>query len=172
MSIPSLADILGGTVSDAPDYTPVPVGDYSAVITGVEVRKGKKSNIPYLNIEATIFMGEHETRKVWGMSSFSENSTGKPGGLTQLLQSTGAAANLDPNTDPETLPAVLALALKSSPVTITTKLEHEGAAGDKKYNDDGTPKMRANIESYTPPSEEFLSSFANEVAGVDDDVPF
>ena len=172
MSIPSLADILGGTVTDAPEYDPLPPGDYSAVITGVEVRKGKKSGIPYLNVEATIFTGEFETRKVWGMSSFSEKATTMPGGITQILQSTGAAENLDLATDPETLPAVLAAALKSSPVTITTNLDHEGRPGDKKFNEDGTPKMRAQINSYSPPSEEFLASFANEVAGVDDDVPF
>jgi len=82
MSIPSLADILGGTVSEGYDDAPLPIGDYNAVIAGCEVRQGQQR--PYLRVDATVFDGAFKWAKVYGVLSFSREAVSMPGGVTPL----------------------------------------------------------------------------------------
>lgn len=169
--IPSIEDILNGTVAEFDDE-PVAVGPHNAVLTEVLVKTGAKSGIPYLNVRATIFDGPNAKRNVFGISSFSEKALTMPGGVTQLLQCAGIGADLPKDTPAAQIPAVLAEALTSTPVIINVSHEHDGRPGDKKYNTDGTPKMRATIDFYEPADEDFLATFGNAVEGIDDDVPF
>jgi hypothetical protein len=90
----------------------------------------------------------------------------------QLIQASGVGEDIDSDISPKEIPAAVASALRSTPVTIAVEHEHDGKEGAKKYNADGTPTMRARIKSYAAPSDEFLAGFAEYDSEGDDDVPF
>lgn len=167
-AIPSIEDLLGTEVSDAFTDEPVPKGPHDAILTEIEVRSGAKG--PYLNVTATLFGGDHDRRKVWGISSFSEKALTMPGGVANLLQT----VNPDIETDlpSEEVPAAIAAACLSAPVVIEVEHEQSEKNGVAQTNDDGTPKMRARIRNYSEPSEEFVQAFEVEASGGDDDLPF
>jgi len=149
---------------------PVPEGFYNAVITGAEVRGGKKG--PYINFETTIHDdGEYHGRKVWRYSSFSEKARHMPGGISEVYQATKPDVDMD--TPREELPAVLAAAVLRSPVVI--EVEHEqkqNKAGVDQFNPDGSPALRGVVQSFTAPPDDFINTIKTEAAGIDDDLPF
>ena len=166
MSLPSLEELLGAEVSTG--YDLVPIGEYDAVITGCEVRKGAKG--PYLNVEATLHDEGVRGRKVWRIASFSEKALNMPGGVANIVQST--QPDIDPGISPDELPAALAAAVLSSPVRVTVEHDQIKRNGALQFLPDGSPEMRAQIKTFDAPSEEFLKTIENEIAGVDDDLPF
>lgn len=166
MSLPSLEDLLGAEVSTG--YDLLPIGGYSGVITGCEVRKGAKG--PYLNVEVTVHDEGYRGRKVWRIASFSEAALNMPGGVANLVQST--QPEIDPGTSPDDLPAVLAQAIISSPVAITVEHDQIKRNGAAQFLPDGSPEMRAQIKSFEAPDADFLTRIENEIAGVDEDLPF
>ena len=168
MSIPSLDALLTMEVMEGFTNTPVPEGDYNAVITGVKVAQGAKG--PYLAVETTIFDGPEARRKVWRNVSFSEKAVNMPGGLANLVQATNPP--VDKSVSGNALPAAIAAALPSTPVTITVEHEQVVRAGTPAVNPDGTPEMRGTVSNFGPASEDFLASFEAEVTGADDDLPF
>lgn len=167
MSLPNLADLLGAEVSTS-GFDLLPAGEYDGVITGCEVRKGAKG--PYLNVEVTVHNEGVRGRKVWRISSFSEKALNMPGGVSNLVQST--QPEIDPSTAPEALPAALADALISSPVHIEVEHDQIKRNGTPQFHADGQPELRAQIKTFSAPEAEFITSIENEIAGVDDDLPF
>ena len=149
---------------------PVPIGPYNAVITGTEVRGGKKG--PYIAFETTIHDdGEYRGRKVWRNSSFSEKARHMPGGVSEVYQATNPDVDMD--TPREALPAVLAAAVLHSPVVI--QVEHEqkqNREGVDQFNMDGSPALRGIVSSFVAPPDDFIDAIKAEAAGVDDDLPF
>jgi len=166
MSLPTLEELLGGEVSTG--YDLLPVGEYNGVITGCEVRKGAKG--PYLNLEVTVHDEGVRGRKVWRIASFSEKALNMPGGVANLVQSTQPV--IDPSTAPEELPAVLADAVISSPVKIEVEHDQIKRNGVLQFLADGQPELRAQIRTFEAPDGEFITDIKNEIAGVDDDLPF
>lgn len=167
MSLPSLADLLGAEVASG-GFDLLPVGEYNGVITGAEVRKGAKG--PYLNLEVTVHDEGVRGRKVWRIASFSEKALNMPGGVANLVQST--QPEIDPDTKNEDLPAVLADAVISSPVKVEVEHDQIKRNGVLQFHADGQPELRAQIASFEAPEDEFLEGIKNEIAGVDDDLPF
>lgn len=53
------------TVAPPEDFSPVPPGEYSVNITGVETKTTKAGNGQYLALEFTIIGGQHQGRKIW-----------------------------------------------------------------------------------------------------------
>lgn len=169
-NIPTLEELLSMEVTEAYDKTPVPEGDYTAVITGCEVRKGKKG--PYLAVEATVHdedIPEHD-RKVWRNSSFSEKAMGMPGGIANLVQSAKPA--LPSGTDAAALPAAIATSIVSCPVLIEVEHEQVVRNGIPAVNADGTPEIRGQIRQFSVPSDEFIAAIEAIASGQDDDLPF
>lgn len=176
MNIPTLDQLLSMEVTDN-FGTLVPVGNYLGVLTGGEVRPGKKA--PYINIEATIHQSddddsdnpaEFKGRKVWRVCSFSDNAVGMPGGIAQLLQVTKPTIEAD--TPANELPAVVAQAVIGTPVGFTVKHEQIERKGKPQFNPDGSPEMKAEIRAFYPPSEAFAEAYEAESAGLDSDLPF
>ena len=170
--IPTLDALLSGEISEGYSDDPIALGWHNFVITGCEVRKGNKSGIPYLNLTLTVFDGDDARRKCWGMSSFSEKALYMPGGVAQLLQATGIGDSLPDDVAPNELPAAISKVITGTPVRALIGHEHAGAPGAKKFNSDGTPKMKETVEAYEAPTEEFLAAFEAEASGVDEDLPF
>ena len=52
-------------VAPSEDFSPVPPGEYPAIITGVEVKKTKAGTVQYLALEFTISAGPCQGRKIW-----------------------------------------------------------------------------------------------------------
>ncbi len=168
MPIPSINDLLNTEVTEAYDKTPIPVGVYDAVLTAVEVRQGPKG--PYLNIEATLVGGDHDNRKVWGISSFSEKAIGMPGGVANLLQVVNP--DIDRGIPSNEVPAAMAKGIGHAPVSLEIEHEQIERNGSKQFYEDGTPEMKDRIRQYFEPSEEFIETVAVLAAGGDDDLPF
>ncbi len=167
MTMPSLSDLLGAEVSDS-GFDLIPVGPYSGVITGAEVKKGPKG--PYINIEVTIHDEGLRGRKVWRIASFSEKALNMPGGIANLVQS--VQPEIEPTTEPGALPAAIADAIISSPVLIEVGHDQVKRNGTLQFHADGQPELRAQIETFDAPGEEFTGRIEAEIAGVDDDLPF
>lgn len=168
MGIPSIEELMTMDVAEAFGSEPVPIGDYNAVITGAEVRPGKKA--PYISVETTIFDGDYERRKVWRNVSFSDKALGMPGGLANVMQS--AKPELDRELKADELPAAVAAGIISSPVSITVKHDQVVRQGTKQFTADGQAEMRAEVSSFGEPTPEFVKAFEDMAAGVDDDLPF
>jgi hypothetical protein len=162
-----LNDLLGAEVSSS-SFDLIEEGTYNGVITGAEVRPGQKA--PYINLEVTIHDEGLRGRKVWRTCSFSEKALNMPGGVANLVQTT--KPDIDPSTPAEALPAAIAEAVISSPVTIEVEHEQIKRQGVAQFNADGTPEMRAQIKTLIEPDEAFVTQIENEIAGVDDDLPF
>lgn len=167
MPLPTLSELLGADVA-AGGFDLVPLGDYNGVITACEVRKGAKG--PYLNLEVTIHDEGLRGRKVWRIASFSEKALNMPGGVSNLVQST--QPEIDPDTSPDELPAVLADAVISSPVRIEVEHDQIKRNGVLQFLADGQPELRAQIRTFDVPDENFITDIKNEIDGVDDDLPF
>lgn len=168
MPIPTLADILKMEVSETFDNTPVPEGFYDAVITKAEVRQGPKG--PYISTEVTIHDEDYKGRKVWRIVSFSEKALGMPGGVANLLQSTNPPIDLD--ISQAEIPATVAEAIVSFPVTIQVGHEQVVRNNVPAILPDGNPEMRATVKAWAAPREEFTAKVEAEAAGLDDDLPF
>jgi len=170
MSLPSIDELMGMEIS-AGYGDPVPIGFYDAVITAVEVRGGNKG--PYLNITTTVHEeGDYFSRKVWGISSFSEKALGMPGGVAELLQTTGAGETIDRSLPAEELPAAIAEAVLHSPIVIEVDHEQVKRNNVLQFNADDTPEMRARVRSYSAAKPEFIEAIKAEAAGLDEDLPF
>lgn len=170
MSIPTLEELMKAEVS-AGGFEPLPVGWYNGVITKVEVRPGQKA--AYLNIEVTVHGDEHNGRKVWGMASFSDKALTMPGGIANLLQST--KPDLDIDTPPEELPAAIAAAVTSKPVSFLVKNEQVKRNGVLQYLDspkNQLPELRSRVSEYRTPDQDFIDEVDAEAAGLDSDLPF
>lgn len=170
MSIPTLEELMSAEVTTG-GFEPLPVGWYDGVITKVEVRPGQKG--AYLNIEVTVHGEEHNGRKVWGMASFSDKALTMPGGIANLLQTT--KPDLDMDTPPEELPAVIAAAVTSKPVSFLVKNEQVKRNGLLQYLDapkNQLPEMRSKVSEYRLPEEDFIDSVDAAAAGLDSDLPF
>ena len=167
MSIPSIEDLLNAEVAEFSNDI-VPEGEYDAVITDVEVRKGAKG--PYLGIKATIFNGEQARRPVWRNSSFSEKAVNMPGGIANLVQS--AKPDIPKDTPANEVPAAIAQAVISCPVVIEVEHEQVVRNGVPQVKADGQPELRAQIRSFSEPSDELIAAFEAEASGTDDDLPF
>lgn len=169
MAIPTLNDLMGKEISELIDYAPLPNGNYNGVITKVEVRNGAKA--VYLNVEVTIHDEEYKGRKIWGISSFSEKALAMPGGVANILQT--VKPQIDMNTPESEIPAVMAAALVSYPVTVVNNNEQVKRNGELQFNvADGSPEMRSKISEYLPPSDEFKESVELDSMGLDDDLPW
>jgi hypothetical protein len=174
MPLPTLDDLMNGTIQDAFDYELLPIGEYNGVITGAEVRAGKAG--AYIKLEVTIHEDDYLGRKAWKNAvSFSEKATFMPGGIAELTQA--AKPEVDRNTPANQLPAAIAAAIMSTPVRIG--IDHERAQSKNQagtyvdaFNDDGTPKMRAVINRFFEAPADFVSTIEKEAAGLDDDLPF
>lgn len=166
MSLPSLADLLGAEVSTG--FAVVPIGIYDGVITNCEVRKGAKG--AYLSVEVTLHNEGVRGSKVWRIASFSEKALNMPGGVANIVQT--VQPDIDPDTSPEELPSVLAAAIISSPVSVEVDHDQIKREGKLQYKPDGSPEMRATIATFSVPTPEFIKTIENEIAGVDDDLPF
>jgi len=168
MPLPTFQDLMGAEISTG-FGPPVPIGAYNAVITGAEVRGGKKG--PYIAFESTIHDdGEYRGRKVWRNSSFSEKALAMPGGIAEITQATDP--DVDKETPAEELPAVLAATILHSPVVIEVEHEQVKRNGVDQFNTDGTPELRATVSSFIAPPDDFIEAIKTEAAGVDDDLPF
>lgn len=168
MAIPTLNDLMGTEVSDSINYDPLPNGNYNGVITKVEVRNGAKA--VYLNVEVTIHDEEYKGRKIWGISSFSEKALAMPGGIANVLQT--VKPQIDMSTPQAEIPAVMAAAITSYPVTIRNQNEQVKRNGELAIKDDGSPEMRSKIAEYLVPSDEFKESVELDAQGLDDDLPW
>lgn len=169
MSIPTLEELMQAEVSTG--FEPLPVGWYDGVITKVEVKAGQKG--AYLNIEVTVHGDEHQGRKVWGMSSFSDKALTMPGGIANLLQTTKPDIPID--TAPEELPAVIAAAVTSKPVSFLVRNEQVKRGGVLQFLDPPTnsqPEVRSKVDNYREPGEDFTATVDAEAAGLDADLPF
>lgn len=170
MSIPTLEELMNSEVQEG-GFEPLPVGWYDGVITKVEVRAGGKG--PYLNIEVTVHGEDHNGRKVWGMSSFSDKALTMPGGIVNVLQS--AKPDIDIDTPPEELPAVMAAALPTLPVSFLVKNEQVKRNGQLQYLDapkNQVPELRSKVDEYRVPDQDFIDNVDAEAAGLDSDLPF
>lgn len=152
------------------DKTPIPEGEYEVVITKAEVAAGPKG--PYIKVETTIFDGEYKSRKVWRNAvSFSDKAVGMPGGpanFVQAVQPTGIPAD----TPVEEMPHKIAEASVGVPVGIIVTHETVVRNGIQAMLPDGSPEMRATVDSWVAASEEFNNSVAKEAQGLDSDLPF
>jgi hypothetical protein len=152
-------------------FAPLAIGWYNGVITKVEVRDGAKA--PYLSVEVTVHGDEYHGRKVWGMSSFSDKALTMPGGVVNLLQVT--EPDIDMDTPASELPAVMAQAITSSPVSFLVKNEQVKRGGVLQFLDAPTnsvPEMRSKVDSYRTPEQDFIDGVEVEAAGGDTDLPF
>ena len=149
----------------------MPVGWYDGVITKVEVKDGAKAL--YLNVEVTIHGDEHNGRKVWGMSSFSDKAITMPGGIANILQAAGPDIPID--TPIEELPAVMAQKLTSLPVSFMVRNEQVKRNNVLQFLDAPTnsvPELRSKVDSYRVPEQAFIDQVDSEAAGLDADLPF
>ena len=163
--IPSLEELMKAEVSSG-GFEPLPVGWYDGVITKVEVRPGQKG--AYLNIEVTVHDtdGEHHGRKVWGMSSFSDKALTMPGGIANLLQT--AKPDIDMDTPAEELPAAIAAAVTSKPVSFLVKNEQVKRNGQLQYLDapkNQVPELRSKVAEYRDPDQDFIDSCGRRGSG-------
>jgi hypothetical protein len=151
-------------------FDPLPVGWYDGVITKIEVRDGKKAS--YLSVEVTVHDEEYQGRKVWGMSSFSEKALTMPGGVANLLQTVEPEIPMDTGADE--LPAVMAVACTSAPVSFLVKNEQVVRNGLPQFLDaDQTqPEMRSKVEQYRKPEQDFIDQVDMDAAGLDSNLPF
>jgi len=171
MSIPTLAELMSTEITGGGGFEPLAPAWYDGVITKVEVKAGQKA--PYLNVEVTVHGDEHNGRKVWGISSFSDKALTMPGGVVQILQATEAPVPMD--TAMEDLPAVAARALTTLPVSFLVKNEQVKRGGALQYLDAPTnsvPEMRSRIEEYRAADEDFAATVDAQAAGLDADLPF
>ena len=170
MSIPTLAELMKAEVSSG-GFEPLPVGWYDGVIAKVEVRAGGKG--PYLNVEVVVHGGEHNGRRVWGMSSFSDKALTMPGGIANLLQVT--QPDLDVDTPAEELPAAIAAAVVTKPVSFMVKNEQVKRHGALQFLDapkNQLPELRSKVDEYRTPDQDFIDSIDADAAGLDSDLPF
>lgn len=172
--LPTLDELMGAEISASFDRTPLPIGSYNGVITGAEVNKGAKG--PYIKIEVTIHDEDYRGRKAWKNAvSFSEKAINMPGGVAELVQTT--QPDIDRDIPGNELPAAIAAAILSTPIVINVGHEHaqeKNVSGNyvDAFNDDGSPRMKAVIESFSPADPDFISAVEKEAAGLDDDLPF
>ena len=168
MPLPTIDELMNTEVG-AGFGEAVPAGYYSGVITGAEVHPGGKG--PYIKLEVTIHDEDYKGRKVWKNAiSFSEKALGMPGGVVQLLQV--VQPTLDRSLPSEELPAAIAEAVLTAPVVVEIGHEQVKRQGAAQFNADGSPEMRAQIDSFLPPEDDFVAAVAKEAAGVDSDLPF
>lgn len=168
MAIPTLEQLMNATISQSNFDTPIPVGTYNGVITDATVRQGAKG--PYINVEVTVHDDEYVGRKVWRIASFSEKALYMPGGIAELVQIT--KPDMDPDIGANEMPAFIANHIVSQPVRI--EVGHEQVKRDNvlQFNADGTPELRAKIDQFFAPTDEFVQAIEAQAAGVDDDLPF
>jgi len=170
VSIPSLEELMNKEVS-ASGFEPLPVGWYDGVITKVEVRAGAKG--AYLSIEVTVHGDEHNGRKVWGMSSFSDKALTMPGGVVNVLQA--AKPDIDIDTPPEELPGAMAAALPTLPVSFLVNNEQVKRNGQPQFLDapkNTVPELRSKVAEYREPGEDFLTAVEADAVGLDENLPF
>lgn len=163
-----MADLLGADVGST-DFDLLPEGKYSGVITGTEVKKGPKG--PYIKVEVTIHDEGLRGRKVWrNAASFSDAALNIPGHAGNLVQATQPV--IDTDLEVGELPAAIANEIISTPVIVEVKHEQVERDGKLQFRSDGEPEFRAGIEKFFEADEEFVQQIENEIAGVDDDLPF
>ncbi len=104
--IPTLEELMAAEVSTG-GFEPLAIGWYNGVITKTEVRPGQKA--VYISVEVSVHDEEYKGRKVWGITSFSDKALTMPGGVANVLQT--IEPDIDIDTDPEELPAVIAAAI-------------------------------------------------------------
>ena len=168
MGIPSIQDLMGAEVGSN-DFPLIPAGTYNGVITKSEVRKGNKA--PYIALMVTIHDEDYKGWTVWNIAcSFSEAAIAIPGHAANLVQATGITLDLDIPEDE--IPNAVAAAVLGQPVQVEVVHDQVKRNGVLQTNADGSPEMRANIDSYAPAPEEFIESVELDAQGLDDDLPF
>ena len=95
-----------------------------------------------------------------------------PGGVAELLQTTGAGETIDRSLPAEELPAAIAEAVLHSPIVIEVDHEQVKRNNVLQFNADDTPEMRARVRSYSAAKPEFIEAIKAEAAGLDEDLPF
>jgi len=78
--VTDVADELELNLGEIPsgEFEAIPSGTYNAVIFGrPEIRKGRDSGEPYINVEYHIKGGPHDSRKLWGTISLQKQSLWK-----------------------------------------------------------------------------------------------
>ena len=172
MGIPTLEELMQAEVS-ASGFEPLAIGWYNGVITKTEVKDGQKA--AYISVEVTVHDedSEYHKRLVWGITSFSDKAVTMPGGVANLLQTTEPDIPLD--TPVEELPAVMAVAIVSSPVSFEVRNEQVKRGGKLQFLDapaDTIPEMRSKVANYRKPEQEFIDSIDASAVGLDSDLPF
>ncbi len=61
----NLGDFDATTVEPDEGFTPIPAGQYTAVITGSEMKKTNAGNGEYLSLTFQIIEGQYENRLIW-----------------------------------------------------------------------------------------------------------
>jgi hypothetical protein len=125
---------------DEVDFSPLPPGKYTAIISKSEFRENKSSNGTHLNLEFTIVEGEHKNRKVFAnLNIHNPNETAMKiakGHLSAICKSVNVLRPSDSSQ------------LHDKPLIITVKCRKNNETGD----------IVNDISKYEPPTPTGVSA--------------
>jgi hypothetical protein len=104
---------------EARSFSPLPDGNYPAIVTGSELKDTKAGNGKYLSLAFEVIDGEHKGRKLWtNINIQNPNPTAEKIGRSELANLCKAVGVLAPQTSEE---------LHDIPVILTVRLDKQDA---------------------------------------------